>query len=94
MLRLLEWADRRKGLGCKQLSAQESSQGCPVPGIVFSQSPAELGAWRGQACHSVPEWCIWTVAVLRGSLCVPHHPHPHLTDVIIRGREARALASC
>lgn len=54
---LLEWAEdyqeRKKKLGCKQLTTQDHSQGFQLLGIVFSQSPVEARGWRRQACHSI-----------------------------------------
>lgn len=89
--------ERRRELGCKQLTTQDHSQGCQLLGIVFFQSPAEVGGWRGQACHSVLHnaACIWIVTVFCGfSVCTPPPlPPPHLSNTIGR-REARAFPPC
>lgn len=86
----MNFQERRKELGSKQLTTQDHSQGCQLLGIVFFQSPAEAGGWRGQACHLILDnaACIWIVTVFCGfSVCSPSSPAP--TSFVLYYRKER-----
>ena len=63
-------------MGCKQLTTQDGSLGCQQLGIIFSQTPAEVGDGEGGALFPSVQLTFGWGLCSEGSLYPLHHPLP------------------